>query len=589
MKERRVSSSAGKRKLAVATEPHQLFGREHELARIYDLLEHDAALGGSLLIRGEPGIGKSALLDEAKRRAEKLGVLVLTTAGAPFEAQMPFAALHRLLLPLASGIDALPKRQREALLVAFGVGDGPAPDVYLIALAALQVLADRAGEAPLLLVVEDAHWLDASTCEVLAFVARRLEMEPIIALFAARDDAPAMSTRQVCRSSSSGHWTTGARTPSLPRALRSSGRKSGGGCSTRRTVIRWHLSSSRGPWIPVSLLSCRATAPLPLTERLERAFAVQVSGLPSATRLMLLVAALDEAADLREILAAASLIGNRQASVDDVAPAAAAGLVSVYPAGTRLVRLDVGLHQLRVPRMTAGTTPGDTAAKLLARTRYILLDFDGPVCDIFAGLPDATVAARLRKLISGHGVQIPDEIARTPDPIEVFTYSANISTALATMTEAEMAEQELAAVATARPAPYVHDVVTSCRDSGRPVAVVSNNAERAVRSYLALHGLDDRIDLIAARTSPDPALLKPSPHFISQAITGLRAQPGECVLIGDSTTDIQAANRAGIASIGYANRPGKPASLTAAGATAVVTSLADLVLPIRARAWPLPN
>ena len=237
--------------------------------------------------------------------------------------------------------------------------------------------------------------------------------------------------------------------------------------------------------------------------------------------------------------------------------------------------------------MTAGTTPGESAGDLLARTRYVLLDFDGPVCDIFAGLPDATVAKRLRKLITGQGIPIPDEIARTPDPIEVFTYSATVSTGLAAIVEAEMTSQELAAVATARPVPYVHDVVTSCRDTGRTVAVVSNNSERAVRSYLARHGLDDRITLIAARIGPDPALLKPSPHFIEQAITGLSAPPAECVLIGDSTTDIQAANRAGIASIGYANRPGKQASLTAAGATVVVASLADLVLPLRAR--PLPN
>lgn len=131
-----------------------------------------------------------------------------------------------------------------------------------------------------------------------------------------------------------------------------------------------------------------------------------------------------------------------------------------------------------------------------------------------AGLPDATVAGRRRKLITGQGVQIPDEIARTPDPIEVFTYSATVSAGLAALVEAEMA---------------------------------------------------------------------------SQAITGLRASPAECVLIGDATTDIQAANRAGIASIGYANRPGRQTSLTAAGATAVVTSLADLVLPIRARARPLPK
>jgi beta-phosphoglucomutase-like phosphatase (HAD superfamily) len=118
-------------------------------------------------------------------------------------------------------------------------------------------------------------------------------------------------------------------------------------------------------------------------------------------------------------------------------------------------------------------------------------------------------------------------------------------------------------------------------------ALVSNNSARAVRTYLELHGLDDRIEFVSARTSADPALLKPDPHLIEQAMAGLGASPEECVLIGDSTTDMQAANRAGTDSIGYANRPGKHDSLTAAGATAVVSSLADLVLIPRAR--PLPN
>jgi HAD superfamily hydrolase (TIGR01509 family) len=247
----------------------------------------------------------------------------------------------------------------------------------------------------------------------------------------------------------------------------------------------------------------------------------------------------------------------------------------------------VGDHQLRVPRRTTGSPPGEALGDILARTRYLLLDFDGPVCDIFTGLPATTVAERLRKLITGQAVQMPEQIVRSPDPIEIFTYSATVSADLAARVEAEMADQELAAVPTARPTPYVHEVVTSCRDSGRGVAVVSNNADRAVRAYLAQHGLDDRIKLVAARTSPDPALLKPSPHLIEQAIAGLGAPRAECVLVGDTTTDMQAARLAGIDSIGYANRPGKHASLAAAGATAVISSLADLVLPLRAR--PLPN
>jgi beta-phosphoglucomutase-like phosphatase (HAD superfamily) len=122
---------------------------------------------------------------------------------------------------------------------------------------------------------------------------------------------------------------------------------------------------------------------------------------------------------------------------------------------------------------------------------------------------------------------------------------------LAARIEAEMTEQELAAVPTARPNAYVHEVMDACR-------------------YL-----------IAARTSPDPDLLKPSPHLIQQAISGLDASPTGCVLIGDSTTDIRAAQQALIDVIGYANRPGKYELLSVTGASAVITSLADLILPIR--------
>ena len=175
--------------------------------------------------------------------------------------------------------------------------------------------------------------------------------------------------------------------------------------------------------------------------------------------------------------------------------------------------------------MTTNPPSGQTVE--ITRTRCVLLDFDGPICDIYAGLPDVSVADRLRKLITGSGVGIPDDIRRTSDPLAVFTYSATISADLAVRVEAELTEQELAAVPSARPTAYVQDVVTSCCESGRAVAVVSNNSDRAVRAYLELHSLDDRVDLVVARTKPDPALLKPGSHLVDQAVTELRAQPAE--------------------------------------------------------------
>jgi phosphoglycolate phosphatase len=224
---------------------------------------------------------------------------------------------------------------------------------------------------------------------------------------------------------------------------------------------------------------------------------------------------------------------------------------------------------------------------ILDHARCLLLDFDGPICDIYAGLTDATVAGRLRKIITGQGITMPDRVTSSHDPIAVFDYAATVSPALGELIEAEMTGQEVEAVATARPVPYVHEVVTSARGTGRAIAVVSNNSERAVTAYLDQHGLADRVDLISARTSANPALLKPSPHLLDQAINGLDASPVECVIIGDSVTDIQAARAVGIRSIGYANKPGKRDSFTAEHASAIIDSLADLVLPLRSR--PLPS
>jgi phosphoglycolate phosphatase len=229
--------------------------------------------------------------------------------------------------------------------------------------------------------------------------------------------------------------------------------------------------------------------------------------------------------------------------------------------------------------MTDNKTRADLAA-IIARTRYLLLDFDGPVCSIFAGLPAPDVADQLRKLFT------PGQLTRTAkdtaDPIEVFIQAAEASPELAARVEAELTNYEVTAVTTAKPTPYVHEVLAGCRESGRTAAVVSNNSAQAVTAYLERHGLSEGVTLVIARTSHDPALLKPSPHLLETAIQKLAADPAATALVGDSLTDIEAAHTAGIASIGYANKPGKREAMTEINAGAVIGSMADLALSLRA-------
>jgi DNA-binding CsgD family transcriptional regulator len=156
----------------------------------YDVLEGllaDVRAGKSrvLVIRGEPGIGKTALLDYLVRHAS--GCRVIQAAGVQSEMELPFAGLHQLLAPLLGRIERLPTPQRNALLTAFGIGAGPAPERFLVSLAVLSLLSDTAEEQPLICLVDDEQWLDRASAQILAFVARRLEAESVGLVFAARE------------------------------------------------------------------------------------------------------------------------------------------------------------------------------------------------------------------------------------------------------------------------------------------------------------------------------------------------------------------------------------------------------------------
>src|SRR5258708_16476763 len=165
---------------------HELIEREQESAILDELIDRLRDGGGAIVVRGEPGIGKSALLQRVRRRAEAQGVRPLITVGVESEAEFAFAGLHQLLRPVIGALAQLPGSQRQTLEAALGLGVDLKPDSFRIAVAAFQLICDVAESVPLVLIVDDAHWLDRSTLSVLAFIGRRLEAEHVALVAAIR-------------------------------------------------------------------------------------------------------------------------------------------------------------------------------------------------------------------------------------------------------------------------------------------------------------------------------------------------------------------------------------------------------------------
>lgn len=204
------------------------------------------------------------------------------------------------------------------------------------------------------------------------------------------------------------------------------------------------------------------------------------------------------------------------------------------------------------------------------RTRYLLLDFDGPVCAVFAGHPAKAVAAELRLLHPAAAG--PDTGA---DPLAILRNSAELGRDdLTGLVDTALRAAELTAIRSATATPFAREVIVTAHRTGRRIAIVSNNCAAAISSYLVAHQLDRYVHPIIGRAPGDPSRMKPHPAQVHAAIHALNAVPEECAMVGDSPSDIEAANAAGIAVIGYANKPGKAHRLAAADA--VITSMAQL-------------
>ncbi|MEU1287718.1 AAA family ATPase [Kitasatospora sp. NPDC005856] len=314
-----------------ALPPTQLVGRDADLAYLDSFFSDSVIRGAAMLLTGEAGVGKTALLNALADGATRKGVRVLRARGVQFEADISYAGLNQLLVPLFDDFEVLDPVHRDALRVAVGIGSGPTPDRLLASTAVLLLLRLISVETPLLVMVDDLPWMDRATTGVLGFVARRLVGSNVGFIAASRTGSDSFfessGLTEHCLQpldDASAARLLALVHPEVSPAVR------------RRVVTEAHGNPLALVELPAALSrEARRTlgavpSVLPLNERLQTLFATRVSELPAPTRELLLIAALDGIGDLRTIEAAAA----GRAVLDDLAPAERDRLVAVT-AGTR--------------------------------------------------------------------------------------------------------------------------------------------------------------------------------------------------------------------------------------------------------------
>lgn len=213
--------------------------------------------------------------------------------------------------------------------------------------------------------------------------------------------------------------------------------------------------------------------------------------------------------------------------------------------------------------------------------RWILLDFDGPVCSAFAGYPAPEVAEELRERARRVGVRWPASLAAERDPMEVLRKLYDVAPEFHAEAEAALTSAETRSVLTADPTPGAVGFLRACQDSGRPLAIVSNNSSEAVQVFLEKQSLGSYVKEVVGRSKESPNLMKPAPHALHIAMRELSAVPKNCALVGDSSTDIEAAHAAGVIAVGYANRQGKTEEFQRLRAEVVVEHMSELASAFR--------
>ncbi|KJY31686.1 helix-turn-helix transcriptional regulator [Streptomyces sp. NRRL S-495] len=403
-----------------------LYGREQERAAVDALL--DGARGGRsgvLLLRGEPGIGKTAVLEYAVAAAGD-GFRVVRATGVEYEAELPFAGLSLLLASGLDRLDALPGPQRRSLEGAFGLGEAAGgADRLLTGLATLGLLAELASEQPLLCVVDDVQWLDRSSLDALLIAARRLQAEGVALLLAARDTGAGVDVG----GAGGGAGTdlgplaglpelrlTGLAEPDAVRLLDDRTGAALTGPARRRLLAEAAGNPLALVELPVTEADL-ASGGLALSSRLRIAFHGQVTGLPPATQTLLLVAAAEENGELDVVLAAAAALG---AGADALEPAERAGLVTVgadrrlafrHPLLRAAVLQRAPLQQ----RLAAHRALGEALEEGDRRTWHLALAATAPDAGLADALERTAARAEARGAHGGAAAAYERAAGLTPD------------------------------------------------------------------------------------------------------------------------------------------------------------------------------
>jgi DNA-binding CsgD family transcriptional regulator len=370
-----------------------------------------------LVLHGDPGVGKTALLDYLVGQAA--GCRVLRATGVQSEMELAFAGVHQLCAPVLDQLELLPGPQREALRTTFGLSQGSVPDRFLVSLAVLGLLSGVAGDQPLICVVDDAQWLDRASAQVLAFVARRLAADPVGLVFAARGAGEELAGLPELA-------ITGLRNDHARTLLRS---VLTGPVDTR--IQDQIVAETRGNPLALLELSRGATpaqlaggfglpAAAPLTGQIEDSFRRQLEALPAETRRLLLLAAADPSGDPLLLWRAA---GRLDIPVQAEAPAVKAGLVEFGA----LVRFRHPLARSAAYR-SASAQERRAAHRVLAEVTDALVDPDrrawhraqaaaGPDEDIAAELELSAGRAQARGGLAAAAAFLERATTLTPDPM----------------------------------------------------------------------------------------------------------------------------------------------------------------------------